>query len=96
MCTQASLSSFQTEISPCLPKFNPDPECEFSPLASTPRLAGGHFWKMPGKAAARNIATKFYLINCHSGKDWGAKLWPDMLAFIRLKKKRNNQPDFRS
>lgn len=34
------------------------------------------------------IATKFYLINCHSGKDWGAKLWPDMLAFIKLKKKK--------
>lgn len=55
MCTQASLSSFQTEISPCLPKFNPDPECEFSPLASTPCLAGGHFWKMPGKASASTL-----------------------------------------
>lgn len=30
---------FQTEISPCLPKCNPDPECKFSPPPSTPHLA---------------------------------------------------------
>lgn len=34
------------------------------------------------------IATKFYLINCHSGKDWGAKLWPDMLVFMIFQKKK--------
>lgn len=49
MYTQASPSRFQTDISPCLPKFNPDPKRKFSPPAPIPRLAGGHFRKMPGK-----------------------------------------------
>lgn len=34
------------------------------------------------------ISTKFYLINFHFGKDLGATLWPDRLAFKRFKKKK--------
>lgn len=57
MYAQARPTSFQTGISPCLPKFNPDSEFEFSPPAPTPALAGGHFRKTPGKASPSTFPT---------------------------------------
>lgn len=57
MYPQASPSGFQTEISPCLPKCNPDSEFELPPPAPTPRLAGGHFRKRPGKASTSTFQT---------------------------------------
>lgn len=57
MYAQASPSRFQTEISPCLPKCNPDLEFELSPPAPTPRLAGGHLQKRPGKVSTSTFQT---------------------------------------
>lgn len=96
---QASPSSFQTERSPCLPKFNPNSEFEFSPPAPTlPRpppqhLAGGHFRKMPEKASTCTFQTgsawRMFTLAKIWVQNYGQKRWPswDLL-------KRNDKPDF--
>lgn len=91
MDTRASPFRFHTEISPCLPKFNPHPEWKSSSPAPTRHLAGAHFREKPGKASE----TRFDLMSFHFGKDLGAKLWPATLALMRLlKKKETTNPIF--
>jgi len=88
MYAQASPSRFQTEISPCLPKCNPDPEFELSPPAPHPTLGR---WPLPEEAREsfhKYVSNRFYLVNFHFGKDPGAKLWPEMPALVRSLKKK--------
>lgn len=47
--TQAHVSCVWIEISPCLPKFNPDLECQFSPLALPHTVQVGTSEKQQGK-----------------------------------------------
>lgn len=78
-----------TETSPCLPKFNPDPERKFSPPAPP------HAWQAAtsGRCQGNTSATCSTWWIFTLAKIWVQK-WPDVLALLRFFLKRNSEPDF--
>lgn len=73
--TRLRPSRFHTEASPCLPKFNPDPECKFSPPAPP------HAWQVATSGSCQGTLPQPVLLNefpfwQRSGCKSGQICWP--------------------